>query len=64
MELMEAIRKRVSVRNFLDAPISDDIITDFFFLWDMQPSKSIRRGKKALRKSVLQTHGRKVKLKL
>ena len=44
MELMEAIRKRVSVRNFLDTPISDDIITEMLDAARLVPTPGNGQG--------------------
>ena len=44
MELMEAIRKHVSVRNFLDTTISDDIITEILDAARLVPPPGKRTG--------------------
>ena len=44
MELMEAIRKRVSVRNFSDIPIPDEVITEMLEAARLSPSGGNRQG--------------------
>jgi len=44
MELMEAIRKRVSARNFLDTPIPDEIITEMLDAARLVPTPGNGQG--------------------